>query len=754
MSKYKSAIEKITVNEATFTGSAKNEVAPSWINYFYGNNGTGKTTIARAIRSNTGLSLKTGKAPGDYNIIVYNQDFVKDELNIDLMPGILMLGAENIDAQRQVEEKQGQQEQLRLQLVDNTKSREAKSAEHANTQNRYQSVCWEAAKDVKSSFGGGKGDFRSMALCAERISKTKPVEHDIEMLKKQYETATDPNAKYYDHLALLDLSKLDNIESYELLRKSIVSASDSIFNRFMQEIKAVDWVKQGYDKFSAVAGDKCPYCQEELPRGFEETLKACFDEQYTDDCSKLDKYQTKYVEYMNAFVDTVQDYIELLDAIPESFCDLSELNRNLKMLENIIQMNNNRIRGKVDTPSEPIELESVKTCLENINALISETNERFDKNNVIFTSKAKIQDECLDKAWEWLAHDLRSVIKTFSDDISAIDNDLKALQMQFQTTQNSLSTIKNEISVLTEKLGGSVSTLEKVNSLLVKYGFRGFSLREHDKIPDKYIVVRQDGSTADNLSEGESNFIAFLYFYHLVQGSWKREDLVKEKIVVIDDPVSSMDASVLFIVGSLVRRLIDDCYCDGKDHNIRQIFILTHNPYFHKEVSFYRLGDEYYKKVSFYEVKKSESNISSISICERAINSVDSDNEFENFSPVQNSYTALWNEYKEVSTTATLLSIMNRIVEYHFVQLCSYRIEELRSRVLSHVGSENQRNLVNDILRYIYDGLNNKDDMDDGIYFVAQTDNDEYKAAFRAIFEAMGQEPHYRKMTGEAEFAS
>ena len=66
-----------------------------------------------------------------------------------------------------------------------------------------------------------------------------------------------------------------------------------------------------------------------------------------------------------------------------------------------------------------------------------------------------------------------------------------------------------------------------------------------------YEVIREDGSVAENLSEGERNFIAFLYFYHQVRGSMTGEEL-KEKIVVIDDPVSSMDSTALFLVSALL----------------------------------------------------------------------------------------------------------------------------------------------------------------------------------------------------------
>lgn len=101
------------------------------------------------------------------------------------------------------------------------------------------------------------------------------------------------------------------------------------------------------------------------------------------------------------------------------------------------------------------------------------------------------------------------------------------------------------------------------------------------------------------------NFIAFLYYYHLAKGSLSSE-AVKDKIVVIDDPVSSMDSGALFIVSALVGEMIEVCYnnTDYRSHKvdgdyIKQIFILTHNVYFHKEITHHQAKPE-----STYRIRK------------------------------------------------------------------------------------------------------------------------------------------------------
>ncbi len=97
-----------------------------------------------------------------------------------------------------------------------------------------------------------------------------------------------------------------------------------------------------------------------------------------------------------------------------------------------------------------------------------------------------------------------------------------------------------------------------------------------------------DGNPSANLREGEKNYIAFLYFYHLVRGSDKPETY--DKIVVIDDPISSMDSNTLFMVSTIAREMIERNNCTKENqayegNYIKQLFILTHNAYFHKEIA-------------------------------------------------------------------------------------------------------------------------------------------------------------------------
>ena len=101
-----------------------------------------------------------------------------------------------------------------------------------------------------------------------------------------------------------------------------------------------------------------------------------------------------------------------------------------------------------------------------------------------------------------------------------------------------------------------------------------------------YTLTR-GGKPALQLSEGERTAIAFLYF--LKSLSDKDFDISK-RVVVIDDPVSSLDANSLFSAFSYMKDRTSDCH---------QLFILTHNFMFFRQVKnwFHHIKDKKKKKI-------------------------------------------------------------------------------------------------------------------------------------------------------------
>ena len=188
---------------------------------------------------------------------------------------------------------------------------------------------------------------------------------------------------------------------------------------------------------------------------------------------------------------------------------------------------------------------------------------------------------------------------------------------------------------------------------------------------------------------------------------------------------------------------------------IKQLFILTHNVYFHREVTYKQVG--YYNCTSFYVIRKND-NISTVKLCTRQSKEVPSEN--ENYNPVQNSYAALWDELRDIQSTIPALNVMRRILEYYFLQLCGYEGSDIRELVLEK--EENRKmfikqvegqkpdmtdyQLASSLLAYI----NNPNGISDGLNYVEDCDDVEaYKRVFKMIFDALQQSQHYQMMTGK-----
>jgi wobble nucleotide-excising tRNase len=121
----------------------------------------------------------------------------------------------------------------------------------------------------------------------------------------------------------------------------------------------------------------------------------------------------------------------------------------------------------------------------------------------------------------------------------------------------SKSILEKQAKVLNAHAGG-----EELTALLKK--FLGRTDLTLESGPDGYRVMRR-GKPAKRLSEGEKTAIAFLYF--IVQLSDQDFDIT-DGIVVIDDPISSLDSSSIYQAFSFLKNAVKDA---------RQVVLLTHN---------------------------------------------------------------------------------------------------------------------------------------------------------------------------------
>ncbi len=137
-----------------------------------------------------------------------------------------------------------------------------------------------------------------------------------------------------------------------------------------------------------------------------------------------------------------------------------------------------------------------------------------------------------------------------------------------------LEKIDNKLKKLNEQKRPDI---EAINSYLKALNLPKYSLHE-----DYRIVLNSDvleNSKAEMiLSDGEKTTLAFAYFLAHLKLFYKKENL-KNLVVVIDDPISSLDEQRIYntsyIVAKINQELAGEALKDGEDK--AQVFVLTHN---------------------------------------------------------------------------------------------------------------------------------------------------------------------------------
>lgn len=757
--KVPSAIENITLNRATFTDVPVADL--TFVNFFYGNNGAGKSSIAHAIEEDDGVVWADGKSADDYDVLVYNQDFINENfVNYGDLKGVFIFGEEDIEAKKRIAELTEEKKKKSDAKVAAGEDYKQKTAGVDAALTQFQDACFSKTADIRKRFEkcmDGKKQKRNFAEAV--LGEKTPKEHDLPELERLYGVAFDDTARAYAEFKKAGATTYGSLPGKEMLDKVIVSSSDTPFARFLKALgsTASDWVRDGHTHFSGSAGGKCPYCQQKLPANFENEIAATFDAQYQQDIRDLGQFQSTYGRETADIVRVLQT--NTTDAMPS--LDLRAYQEKLSLLESKFEVNRQRIAEKVKEPSKTVSLEDTDTLLLEIGAMIDGINKLIKANNDVIAAKKSSKEKCKTEIMQYLAFMLADEVTSYKDEVAQLEKEIKEITERGTLLRKEISELTREISELNKHNANTEAAIDSINKILRDSGFQGFSIRAKDGVENVYEIVRENGTVAENLSEGERNFIAFLYFYHRVRGSMNSEEL-KEKIVVIDDPVSSMDSTALFIVSAIVREMINVCRNNTEYLNpqvpgdyIKQLFILTHNVYFHREVTYQQVG--YYNCTSFYMIRKND-NVSTVKLCKRQNKEIPS--EEENYNPVQNSYAALWDELRDLHSTIPALNVMRRILEYYFLQLCGYEGSDLRSIVLEK--KENRKKfikqvegekpdmtdyqLASSLLAYI----NNPNGISDGLNYVEDCEDAEaYKRMFQMIFDALGQSQHYKMMTGQ-----
>jgi len=343
------------------------------------------------------------------------------------------------------------------------------------------------------------------------------------------------------------------------------------------------WFKYGKDVLEKIIehkGNNCPICNTDISDRLDLLLQDYqnyFDENYeifiselktkTDEASavitlldqyeinteKLDKLFTKYKIYLD-------------DLLLEKY-NFSAIKNDFTLLKKALIAKNDNIQNVLNKPS------SISDNFVKLNEAITKFQNL--KTSILSVLESKKLDTPTIE---------RNIRQTYNDIIVLEFNnsDKTGALKKYKNNKNRISIIEDSKSeglpFLKDKLRKELKKLKteskSISTYLIKMGIDHFDIDINENEQDENIIIKYKNSTNNKnklkncLSDGEKTALAFAYFLSKFENEINTSEKVKDSVVVIDDPISSLDDNRLYSTAHLIWRNFEE---------VKQLIVLSHN---------------------------------------------------------------------------------------------------------------------------------------------------------------------------------
>ncbi|WP_407905221.1 AAA family ATPase [Escherichia coli] len=706
----------------------------SKVTLIYGQNGSGKSTVSGYFYDQQADKYRhcTFESLHISHFQVFNQEYIDNKFaRSDYQPGIFTLSEANQKSQDKIISNNKESTKLSARIDKLNEEIAEKEEMKATAIDRCASDIFNrTANDRKilSDFLDGAKIKRSFY---ERMVATPLpyVRTTAEALADKWRMLSQSEGTLATEI-LTPATTILTEDTIKLMQEPVMPASSTQFSALIQKIGNADWVRQGQHY---IHDDICPFCQQsfdvmalsrELIQMFDESYQTSLGvliqstERLSEDCDALAEFERRVA--IHAFVDESCQILALVKAVNKSF-----------------QMLLQQLLTKVKEPTLQIQPENVQEPLLQLRKEVEAFNTRVRENNRLAEN---FSQEKQNLYAEVMSH-LRGICEEF---FIERDRQLGNLQNEIGTRLHEVSnlaadkkTLDDETNTLTEQLSDIQPTINSINENLRRLGITGFEIICHDAEMKLYRLRRgsepEKAEVFKSLSEGEKTMVAFLYFIESCSGSLTPESIhPQNKLIVIDDPISSLSHNYIYEVAALIKRKII------KAAAARHVVILTHNMFFFQEILLNsgRLQDNREAPVNWSLLRIIKSDYSS---CETL-----------SMHEMLNEYQALWQTLKDVRDEKTqpvvLFNTMRNILEYYFSFACKNEKlkEALESLATEHSDAGEYDSFYRAINRHSHsDGRN--------IFSTGVIDKERYLNMFRKVFIHTDDHEHYLAMMGESE---
>lgn len=686
------------------------------VNFIYGNNGTGKSTLSRAFLNIDDVAYSYCTYEGNIieESLVYNKNFIDENFKSDNdIPGIFTLGKDDVEKQIELDEIQINIEKNKKDKIKAQENVTITQREIDESKKSFIDLIWDKKSDktnriselYQSAFIGLHGSKQRFynEYCKQVLSNKSEL-IDIDELFKRAEVVFSEERSEISKIPVLEIRYEPNST---ILNKSIIGKEDLEYAHLVEKLNIHTWVHEGYKTIQENNLDYCPFCRSELTEEITNYLSAYFNEKFENEIIELNKEIIKYKEYAKGVI----TYLERLQTLDNKYLEKDMVENILLKIQAKNEENLKHLSEKEKAPSNKIELKLFENELAELSEQINIDNEKIEIHNNTIQKLAEKKERIVRDIWKVFLNSTDTEYKRFNKKLNQLNGKLKGLQKSVEQKNAYIVKDQQMYEEIKASIFGIASTVIAINKQLHLYGFRNFSLRAAED-EGKYKIVRENGEDANKtLSEGEKTFITFLYYYHIVKS------VENKKILFIDDPISSLDSTILYIVSTLVKDLIEN----SDKYKIEQLFISTHNTYFFKEIT-YRVSN-----CSYFIIRKNVEDGSYVNRYEK--------------NPITTSYEALWKELIELkdSSANIIQNVMRRILENYFKFLGGIELDSLIKYF-----DEDEKIIVSSLIKWTHDGSHH---IQEDLYIQQQSEmNEKYFNIFTKLFINSGNEGHLNMM--------
>ena len=548
-------------------------------------NGSGKTIISRTLRAyekgsidpedkisgstftvefDSGIKKQNELSGFGGKIRVFNEDYIKDVIDQTHLKYVVAIGPAEVDfSKKQKELDEAKEELSKLPKCKNEHDEISKTT--SDNIRRISGIGHIQKDPVVESNGVYNSYYKSsfekrIEWLSEQITKGKSIEdfiHEEDDLKQLLATLSNLAEKEREYKILKKwndwaVEKLDKINKY--LKFAPTYEESGRLSKYSGDSEE-KWIRDGIEihKLS----------EEESALGF---------------CLFCGSEITNQDELLKHFSEDVIELNKALDAMGQGTTSaLAEIST----CETFYASEKTGLQQFFDTLNKKIE-EKRKSITKPISDL-SFTN-LFSKEETFDVAST---------AWEIETDYVAQAYKKYIDK----ETEFEKCEKNRLQKEKEVKRLDGELKELKKKAKNVQIPADRINRLLEStFPYKKIELDDSDE--EIGYILKRDGQPCElgSLSEGERNFLALAYF--LLSINDEEDKLEEDSIVVIDDPVSSLDSDSLFQVYAILSGEIEN-------NSNRQYLILTHNlDFFGHLLQNYKKPDGQIKDdlVTFYQI--------------------------------------------------------------------------------------------------------------------------------------------------------